>query len=80
MSDDNLIDLSTHRQSLSEAAGEREEEKNKSVTSLAPFLAASYIQGYWNGRSEERRWNQLMIFFLILSNLIAVFLIISGLA
>lgn len=80
MSDDNLIDLSTHRQSLSEAAEEREEEENKSTPSLAPFLAASYIQGYWNGRMEERKWNQLMIFFLILSNLIAVFLILSGLA
>jgi hypothetical protein len=80
MSDDNLIDLSTHRRSLSEAAEEREEEENNSSPSLAPFLAASYIQGYWNGRSEERKVNQLMIFFLILCNLIAAFLIISGLA
>jgi hypothetical protein len=80
MSDDNLIDLSTHRQSISERAEERGEEENKSSPSLAPFLAASYIQGYWNGRTEERKWNQLVIFFLILSNLIAVFLILSGLA
>lgn len=80
MTDDNLIDLSTHRQSVTQRAEDESEEENKSLPSLAPFLAASYIQGYWNGRMEERRLSQLMIFFLFFSNLIAAFLIISGLA
>lgn len=78
MSDDNLVDLSVHRQSLSPEVGEEEEgvDEKKSESSLVPFLAASYIQGYWNGRSEERRMQYPLIFTLLVTNLITVFLLL----